>query len=84
MMAHFFRLNEGNNFYLRHFSLKPIFTPLGGESLPQNWANRRKNDKVSPVHKNDPQIMNLKHKAIHISSSVPNLSQLSGPNLSQS
>ena len=29
-MAHSFQLIERNNFNLKHFSLKPIFTPLEG------------------------------------------------------
>ena len=45
MMAHFSQLNEGNNFYLKHFCLKSIFTPLEG-LLPQNGANRHENGEV--------------------------------------
>ena len=42
-MAHFSQLNEGNNFYLKHFFW--IFTPLEG-LLPQNGANRHGNGEV--------------------------------------
>ena len=35
MMAHFFQLNEWNNFYLKHFLLKSIFTLLEGVVTPE-------------------------------------------------
>ena len=40
MMAHFFQLNEGNNFYLKHFLLKSIFTPLEGVITPELGKSR--------------------------------------------
>ena len=37
MIAHFFQLNERNNFYFLYFFLKSIFTLLEG-ILPPKWA----------------------------------------------
>ena len=41
-MAHFFQHNERNNFWFRHFFLKPLFTPLEGVIAPKGafrWGN---------------------------------------------
>ena len=37
MIANFFQLNERKNFYFKHFSLKPIFTPLE-EVITPKWG----------------------------------------------
>ena len=74
MMAHFFRLNEGTNFYLKHFSLNPIFTPLEGV-IPPKWGKSTWKWLSLPPYIKTPKNMNAKHIVIHISLSGPNLSQ---------
>ena len=56
MMAHSFQLIERKNFYLKHFSLKPIFTPMEGAKKSifevkkgQKKVKNDKNVKILPV-----------------------------------
>lgn len=75
MPAHYFQLSERNNFYLKQFSLNPIFIPLEGGHYPKMGQIDVKINKSPSVHKK-PQNMYQKYLAIRICLSGPNLSQL--------